>query len=98
MKSPSKKIIVFAVAVLAIAVVVAAGFALTPAILEEWHIWKLERGPDSEREIAVEWLGKNGSVRAVRRIFEVAHRLSALPIPPLRFDGSREDPRWDSDR
>ncbi len=79
MQPRSKKVIVSAVAVFGIAVLIGAGFALKRPILEHWYIWKLERGPDGERKVAVEWLGKNGSVRAARRIFEVAHRLSALP-------------------
>ena len=79
MEPRSKKFIVSAAAIFGSALVVATGVALMPTIREHWYVGKLERGPDSERALAVEWLKKNGSDRAARRLLRVAHRLSALP-------------------
>ena len=54
MKRPGKKFIVSTVVVVGIAVVLAAGVALKPAILEQWYLLKLESEDEQDRKLAAE--------------------------------------------
>ncbi len=78
MKPRSKKLLVCAVAVLSIAVLVASGFALKPAILEQWYIWKLESEAEESRYDAVKKLAEMGAVGAVPAILKNLGRPSEV--------------------
>ncbi len=65
MNCPSRKVIVYAVAVFGIAVLVASGFALKPAILEQWYLLKLESEDEESRKDAAANLAELGAVGAV---------------------------------
>ncbi len=65
MKSRSKKVIVYAVAVFGIAVLVAAALALKPVILEQWYLLKLESEDEESRKDAAANLAELGAVGAV---------------------------------
>ena len=56
MKSRKQKAIVSAVSVFGIVVLVVAGLALKPAILEQWYLWELESEDEQDRKLAAEKL------------------------------------------
>ncbi len=68
-------------AVLSIAVLVASGFALKPAILEQWYIWKLESEAEESRYDAVKKLAEMGAVGAVPAILKILGRPSVVKNP-----------------
>jgi HEAT repeat protein len=73
MKPPSKKVkaIVSAVAVVGVAVLVGAGFALKRPILERWYLWELDSEDDEQRKLAAQKLGELESVKAVPKLLQV---------------------------
>lgn len=70
------KIIAFSSVAAGITVLVAAGLALRGPILEEWHLLDLARYDFERSKKAAEWFGQHGSVRAMRRLFDVARELA----------------------
>ncbi len=71
MKRPNKKAIVVSVALVGIAVFLAAGFALKPAILERWYIWELGSEDKALRKRAADNLGEMKSVRALPQLMKL---------------------------
>ena len=65
MPSPRDKTIVLLSGILGLAVLVTAGFAFRDRLVEEYWLWKLERGDEGDREVAARRLGEMKSTRAI---------------------------------
>ena len=68
---------------LGVLVLLVAGYAFKDKALEQWYLWKLASKGESEKQIAVEELGKMGSVRAIPMLIEL-FRLRP-DAPKLRY-------------
>lgn len=70
------KVIAFSSMAAGITVLFAAGLALRGPILEEWYLRDLATYHFERNKKAAEWFGQHGSVRAMRRLFDVARELA----------------------
>jgi hypothetical protein len=72
MKAPRGRAVVLSIGFLGLATLAAAGIASRDRIREEYWLWKLEEGDETEKEAAVLSLGELRSLRAVRGILQWA--------------------------
>ncbi len=110
MKAPRGRVVVLSIGFLGLATLAAAGFAFQDRIREEYWLWKLEKGDETGRVLAVRKLGGLHSLRAVRRMLERSFRselvneveavLSSLEpdVTPLLMDLSEDEEAPDTTR
>jgi HEAT repeat protein len=73
------KIVALSITAAGIVTLVAAGFAVTPYIQEEWYLRELAAYDEESSKRAAEWFSQHGSLRAMRRLFDLLRELALRP-------------------
>jgi len=76
------------VTILGIAVLLVTAYPLGGVILEEWYLSDLETYDEVKSREAAEWLGRYGSVRAMKRLFDLARGLARRPDVEVPSSGA----------
>jgi hypothetical protein len=85
---PRRKLIVMSVSIPGLAILLVGGYLFGSVILEESYLRDLATYDEVKSREAAEWLGRHGSVRAMRRLFDLARELARRPDVEILTSGA----------